>query len=149
MNVLELVAEHWAWTGIKPEELVVTNDFGNLILKDGDDKFWRLCPEDVYCTVVAESIEAYNELIQNEEFAEDWHMVSILVDAKEALGDLAEGERYCLKVPGILDGDYAGDNVVKATLENIIVSAGQLGQHIADKPEGATIDLEELGYLAE
>lgn len=149
MNVLELVAEHWAWSGIKAEELVVTNDFGNLILKDGEDKFWRLCPEDVYCTVVAESIEGYNELIQNEEFVEDWHMVSILVDAKAALGDLAEDERYCLKVPGILDGDYVGDNVIKASLENIIVSAGKLGQYIADKPEGAKIDLEELGYLAE
>lgn len=149
MNVLELVAEHWAWSGIKAEELVVTNDFGNLILKDGEDKFWRLCPEDVYCTVVAESIEGYNELIQNEEFVEDWHMVSILVDAKAALGDLAEDERYCLKVPGILDGDYVGDNVIKASLENIIVSAGKLGQFIADKPEGAKIDLEELGYLAE
>lgn len=149
MNVLELVIEHWAWSGIKPDELVVSNDFGNLILKDDDDKFWRLCPEDVYCKVVADSIEAYNELIQDEEFVEDWHMVSILVDAKKALGDLSEGERYCLKVPGILDGDYVVSNVIKASFENIIVSAGKLGQHIADKPEGAKINLEEIGYLAE
>lgn len=76
-------------------------------------------------------------------------MVSILADAKKALGDLAEGERYCLKVPGILDGDYVGSNVIKASLENIIVSAGKLGQYIADKPEGTKIDLEEIGYLAD
>ncbi len=147
MNLLELVNEHWAWSGIDPDELVVSNDFGNLIIKDSDDKFWRLCPEDVYCSIVAESIEAYNELIQDEGFAEDWHMVGMLVDAKEALGDLAEGERYCLKVPGVLGGDYAGSNVIKAPLENIIKSAGKLGQHIADKPEGAKIDLKEIGYL--
>ena len=149
MNLLELVSEYWAWSGISPDELVVSNDFGNLIIKDTDDKFWRLCPEDVYCTVVADSIEAYNKLIEDESFAEDWHMVSMLVEAKKTLGDLNEGERYCLKVPGVLGGDYSGANVIKAPLETIIKSSGKLGKHIADKDEGATIDLEKIGYLAD
>lgn len=149
MDTLEQVAEHWAWSGVVAVEVVVDNDFGNLILKDADDKFWRLCPEDVYCSVVAESIEAYNALIQNEEFLEDWHMTALVSQAKIMHGELEADERFCLKVPGILGGDYFGANVIKASQDDIIVSAGRLGQHIKDLPEGTKIDLNDIGYLAD
>ncbi|MGB0865737.1 MAG: T6SS immunity protein Tdi1 domain-containing protein [Granulosicoccaceae bacterium] len=149
MELLDIVAEHWAWSGIDANELVVSNDFANLILKDKDNQFWRLCPEDVYCTVVADSIEAYNQLIQDEEFLEDWHMIAMLSQAKIRLGELAEGEKFCLKVPGILGGDYVGKNVIKAPLEVVIASAGRLGKHIADKAEGTKIDLKEVDYLSD
>lgn len=149
MAVLEIVSEFWAWSGVDAEELVVSNDFGNLILKDADNKFWRLCPEDVYCTVVADSIEAYNKLIQNEEFLEDWHMIAMVSQAKAALGELGEGEKFCLKVPGILGGDYLGKNVIKASLEDILQSSGRLGQHIKDQADGAKINLADVDYLSE
>lgn len=149
METLQLVADYWSWSGLEAEELVVSNDFGNLILKDADNKFWRLCPEDVYCKVVAESIKAYNQLIQNEEFLEDWHMIALVSQAKMNVGELAEGEKYCLKVPGIFGGDYVGKNVIKASFEDILLSSGRLGQHIKDKPEGAKIDLKEIEYLKE
>mgnify|MGYP000742613821 CR=1 FL=1 len=149
MNELEVVAEFWAWSGVEAEELVVSNDFGNMILKDADNKFWRLCPEDVYCAVVAESIDAYNALIQDEEFLEDWHMVVMSSQAKKSLGELAEGEKFCLKVPGVLGGDYLGANVIKAPVDEILASSGRLGKHIQDQKDGAKINLAEVDYLSE
>ena len=149
MSVLEVVTEFWAWSGVGAEELVVSNDFGNLILKDADNKFWRLCPEDVYCNVVAESIDAYNKLIQDEEFLEDWHMIAMSSQAKQSLGTLVEGEKFCLKVPGVLGGDYLGANVIKAPLEDILASSGRLGQHIQDQTDGSKINLADVDYLSE
>ncbi|WP_010386303.1 hypothetical protein [Pseudoalteromonas rubra] len=68
MSILNKIQDAWGWVGIEPQEVVIENDFGNLIVKDFSDKFWRLCPEDVYCEIVAESIEDYNDLIKNKEF---------------------------------------------------------------------------------
>ena len=53
MNIIDEVIESWGWVGIRPAEIVAENDFGNLIIKDAEDNFWRLCPEDVYCEIVA------------------------------------------------------------------------------------------------
>ena len=72
MSIVSEVREAWGWTGIDPQEVVVENDFGNLIIRDSANRFWRLCPEDIYCEVIADSIEAYNALINDEEFLGDW-----------------------------------------------------------------------------
>ncbi len=149
MSHLELVTEHWAWSGLEPVELVVENDFGNLILKDEGNRFWRLCPEDVYCTVVAESIDAYNKLIQDKEFLEDWHMIAMVTEAKKRLGELEIDQKFCLSVPGILGGDYIGSNVIKAPLTSIIESAGRLGQHVRELADGAKINLADVDYLTD
>ena len=52
MNIVEEIKESWGWVGIDPVEVVGENDFGNLLIKDSDGKYWRLCPEDVDCEVV-------------------------------------------------------------------------------------------------
>ncbi len=147
MEIVDIVNRDWAWAGIEAEELVVRNGFGNLILKDAENRFWRLCPEDVYCRVVANSIEAYNALIQDEEFLEDWHMIAMLSQAQQSLGKLEGDEAFCLRVPGVLGGDYVGANVAKVQLDELVESAGVLGEHIEGQSDGAKIQLSELRYL--
>ena len=53
MNLISEIRSSWGWIGIEPEEIVGENDFGNLMIRDVEGKYWRLCPEDVYCKVVA------------------------------------------------------------------------------------------------
>ncbi len=36
------------------------------MIKDKQDRFWRLCPEDLYCKVVAENRSELDELLQGE-----------------------------------------------------------------------------------
>ncbi len=144
IKVLNEVREAWAWVGIEPEEIVTHNEFGNLIIKDAEDKFWRLCPEDIYCKVVANSIKEYNELINDEEFVEDWFMATIVAEAKESLGELGPDEKYHLSVPGILDGDYSGENVVKAPLLEMIRFSGDLGKRIDELADGTEIKFKPI-----
>ena len=144
MTLLKEIKQAWGWTGIEPEELVTENNFGNLIIKDADDKFWRLCPEDVYCEVVAESITDYNQLIKNEEFLEDWNMTNMVMEAQKSLGDLEQGKKYYMVIPGVLNGEYGGSNVKTATLIEIIRFSGAVGQQIKDLPDGAKIQLKPI-----
>jgi hypothetical protein len=141
MNVIEAVKSAWGWTGINPTEIVAENEFGNLIIKDADDKFWRLCPEDVYCRVIAESIADYNQLINDLEFLNDWNMTVMVDEAIDKLGAIKEGYKYHLIVPGILDGEYSGANIGTAPFAEIIKKSGELGKRIKDLPDGAEITL--------
>ncbi|QDU39941.1 hypothetical protein Mal4_42950 [Maioricimonas rarisocia] len=93
-DLLQTVQDAWGWTDIKPVEIVASNPFGNLILRDDADHFWRLCPEDLYCKVIADSPAALEELRNDEEFTRDWEMTAMVAEAEQRLGPLAEGERY-------------------------------------------------------
>jgi hypothetical protein len=71
MNIIEAIKESWSWSGIEPEEVVGENDFGNLMIRDIQGRYWRLCPEDVYCRVVAENRKELDDLSRNQEFLAD------------------------------------------------------------------------------
>ena len=144
MNIINEIIASWGWVGVKPTEIVAENEFGNLILKDAEDKFWRLCPEDVYCEVVAESIDDYNKLINDDEFLHDWNMTVMVNEATEILGTLKEGYKYCMVIPGVLNGEYNGTNFKTAPLVEIIRLSGDLGKQIKDLPDGAEIKLKVI-----
>lgn len=144
MNILKEVKDSWGWIGIDPVEVVLENEFGNLILRDSEGKFWRLCPEDVYCKIIANSIEEYNELVKDDEFNEDWFMDSIVAEAEKNLGPLKEGYKYYLVIPGILDGEYTGKNIQSVPFEEVIRYSGSIGLQVKDLPEGAEVDLKVI-----
>ena len=139
MNIINEIKEYWNWSGIGPVEIVAVNDFGNLIIKDHDDKFWRLCPEDVYCEIIADSVDDYDNLIGDSEFIKDWNMSVMVEDAMDRLGPLAEGDKYYMVIPGVVDGEYGGSNIKMAPLAKIIKFSGDLGRQIKDLPDGAEI----------
>jgi len=145
MNLLEEIKTAWGWVGIDPAEIVTENDFGNLIIKDHDDQFWRLCPEDVYCEVIAKSISEYNEKITDEDFLNDWFMSAMVDEAFKNNGILEPNNKYYMVIPGILDGEYGGDNIKTAPLTELIRFSGDLGKKIKDLPDGAKIELKSLG----
>ena len=144
MNIIEEIKEYWDWVGINPTEIVAENEFGNLILKDAKDNFWRLCPEDVYCEVIAESINDYNKLINDKEFLNDWNMTVMVDEATKMLGALKEGYKYYMVIPGILNGEYSGNNIKTAPFVEIIRLSGDLGKQIKDLPDGAKVKLKVI-----
>jgi len=144
MSIIDEVKESWGWVGIEPTEVVAENEFGNLVLKDAENRFWRLCPEDVYCEVIANSIEEYNDLIKDDEFLADWFMTAMVEEETEMLGALEEGRKYCLAVPGVLDGEYSGKNIRTAPLIEIIRFSGELGKQIGGLPDGAKVKLKVM-----
>ena len=142
MNIIKEIIESWGWVGIEPDEIVGENDFGNLVIKDKRGKFWRLCPEDVYCEVVAENQEELDSLSRDQEFLEDWYMETLVGVAKDKYGPLKEGYKYHLVIPGVLGGEYGISNINTAPLIEIIRFSGGVGKKIKDLPDGAEIELK-------
>jgi len=130
MSILDTVTAAWGWVGITPEKVIAENEFGNLIIKDLEGMYWRLCPEDLYCEVVADDDADYNELVKDEEFNQDWFMEVMVQKASEKFGPLEEGFKYHMLEPGALGGKYAVFNIKPIALERIVKFSGELAQKV-------------------
>jgi len=142
--MLDKVAEAWAWIGLDPEEIVTTNAFGNIIVRDKVGCYWRLCPEDAYCEIIAESRQKYEALLLDEGFLEDWEMTRLVQVAHRKLGTLGDGYCYCLKIPSVLGGEYNQDNFATVAIEELIMFSGDLAKQIRDLPDGARLELKVI-----
>lgn len=142
MSIIREIKESWGWVGIDPVQVISENDFGNLMIEDSEGKYWRLCPEDVYCQVVANTRAELDQLSTDQEFLEDWHMQVLVQQAEEHLGPLREGEKYCLVTPGALGGEYAISNIKTAPLIEIARFSGHVAQQIQDLPDGAQVQIK-------
>jgi hypothetical protein len=144
MNIIEAIKESWNWVGIEPEEIVGENDFGNLIIRDDRGKYWRLCPEDAYCKVIAQNRNELDALSTNQDFLADWYMASLAEQAKEKLGSLQPGRKYHLVIPGVLGGEYDISNIRTVSQIEQIHLSGDIGKEIAELPDGAKIQLRVI-----
>ena len=141
MGIIDIVAESWAWSGIQPVEIVLENEFGNLIIRDIDSKYWRLCPEDLYCKIVANNKDELKSLLSNQEFLHDWYMKALVGIAKDTHGPLPPGRKYYFVTPGVLGGAYAIDNIKTVPQSEQVGVSGEIGQKIKDLPDGAKIKI--------
>lgn len=144
MSIVQEIENAWGWAGIKPAEVVGENDFGNLMVKDLDGRYWRICPEDVYCTVIANDRAELDVLSRDQEFLHDWYMQQLVAQAKEHLGPLPEGRKYHLVIPGTLGGEYAISNIKTVSLIEQIRFSGDLGKQIETLPDGAQVQLKVI-----
>jgi hypothetical protein len=142
MNVLPEIESAWSWTGLRPAEIVGENDFGNLIVKDVDGRYWRLCPEEPSCRIVAQTRSDLDRLSTDQEFLHEWYMRALVEEARGLLGPLVEGRKYCLKIPATLGGRYSGENLGTITLAELVRVSGHIAEQIKDLPDGAKVRLQ-------
>lgn len=136
MQLIDDIQTGWGWTGIEPLEVVGENEFGNLIVKDVHGSYWRICPEDCDCRVVAATSQELDALSKNQVFLRDWHMSALVDRAFAVLGVLAEGQKYCLKIPSVMGGEYNEENFCTIGLNELIRASGDIARQIKDLPNG-------------
>ena len=141
MTIIEEIRSAWGWSGLMSDEIVGQNDFGNLLVRDIEGVYWRICPEELGCEVIAKNRVQLDELSNDQEFLQDWYMRSLVEMARSKLGPLPEGRKYCLKIPGMLGGQYNEDNLGTISLAELIRSSGYLANDTKDLPDGAKIQL--------
>lgn len=140
--MLDTIRSAWGWTGLDPVEIIATNSFGNLIIRATDGGFWRICPEEWMCQQIADSPDAYAALSHDEDFQADWEMEGLVELAQETLGPLTDGQCYCLKLPGIVGGDYEASNLGSISIDELIAFSGNMAERVKDLPEGTPIEFE-------
>lgn len=61
--------------------------------------------------------------------------------AREPLGSLRPGFKYCFKIPGPLGGEKGGDNLATISLAGLVSVSWHIAQQIEDLPEGTQVKL--------
>jgi hypothetical protein len=131
----------WNWKGFNATEIIWTNDFGNVIFKTDKNEYWRMCPEETSCEKIAESESEFDRLSTDSEFIEDWEMTNLVEIAKSELGELSENQKFCLKMPAVIGGEYDKANIGKISFVELISFSGDLGFQIKDMKDGQKIKL--------
>ena len=139
---VQLINKAWNWKGINVVSILESNYFGNIIFIDEKEKIYRICPEELTMKKIAESKEDFDILKNYEDFKEDWEMVNLVEMARKELGELSILEKYCLKIPAVLGGEYSNDNLGKIKYDEQILVSGDLAYQIKDLKDGQKITLK-------
>jgi len=141
MELVATIKAAWGWVGLEPVQVVGDNPFGNLIIKDAVGKYWRLCPEDLCCKVIANDRGELDTLSQDQQFLHDWYAAALVDSAIATLGPLKPGYRYGLKIPAPLGGEYGGSNLASLPLGELIAASGHIAEQVAHLPPRANVKL--------
>lgn len=140
--MLEDILEGWGWTGARPDVVVEVNRFGNVIFRTTGGAYWRICPEELTCEVIADSEATFARLKQDPDFLEDWEMLRLVKEAEAAYGTQPDERCFCLKIPGALGGEYSVENVGTNSVAELIRFSGDLAEQIKDLPDGAKVSFK-------
>jgi type VI secretion system (T6SS) immunity protein Tdi1 len=138
VELVDIVSRSWGFTGLIALRVLDVNAFGNLLVEDEDGRVWRICPEELSCEVAASSSRDLEQITSSE----DWKMNGLVDVATAALGRPEAGRCFCLKVPGVLGGQYAAVNIGIISIAELIAFAGDVALKIKDLPDGAKIEFK-------
>ena len=141
-DLLALCRTAWGFTGLVPSAIVDANAFGNLLVEDMSGCYWRICPEELSCTLLARSQDGFDRLRSSHEFRADWRMEHLVSTATALFGHLEPGRCFCLKLPGTLGGTYDTSNLGTIALAELIAFSGALALQIRDVPDGASVRMK-------
>lgn len=141
-QLIQTIRDAWSWTGLDPQEVIATNQFGNLIIKAADGQYWRICPEEWSCERIAVDEEELANRWNDEEFRLDWEMARLVELAEQTCGPLTQGRCYCLKIASVIGGKYEAANIGTISLQELISFSGEMAYQIKDLPDGSQIELK-------
>lgn len=144
--MLKIINENWNWLNINFIKIIDENDFGNLILMNEDLTIWRICPEELQCEKIADNINQFLKLQNNDDFIEDWNIKYLNEIAIKKLGKLNNNEKFTLIKPGVLGGEYIVENLAKISFEELIKFAADLAFQIKDLKDGQKITFNIKNY---
>lgn len=140
--IIDTIKKSWSWTNQIPKEILDVNDFGNIIFQSEEGKICRICPEELNFSIIANDLNEYEILKKDEGFITDWEMKTLVGFSKEYIGKLKENEKFCLKLAGVLGGNYEAENLGKISFIELIFFSGDLAKQIKDLPDGAKFELK-------
>jgi len=68
-------------------------------------------------------------------------MRDLVQQARERIGPLRPGFKFCLKIPGLLGGEYGGDNLDTISLAGLVSASGHIAKQIEGLPDGTQVKL--------
>lgn len=132
--------EDWEWLIGTTKQPILLTAVGDAFLKDTvDGSIHWLAVGNADFRPIASDIHEFRSLLTDEAFVLDYFAVEALLALKEAGVTLGPGQIYSLKVPPILGGKYALDNIAPTNIAVHFSITGQIYRQVKDMPPGTKI----------
>ena len=114
----------------------------NLIVEDRSGRYWRICPEELTCDVVAANIDDFAALWNSDDFRLDWQMsASSTRHSQSSASPAPDGVIASSSL--VLWGAHTGHlNLSTINLGELISVSGDIASQIAGLPDGAKVVLK-------
>lgn len=142
MDLLEAIRTGWAFAGLVPRTVRGINAFGNVLVQDDDDRYWRIVPEHPSCDLLATSEAEFQRHLATAEFREDWAMDRLVAIATATLGTPGEGNCFCFKIPAVLGGPFEASNFAIMSVAHLVAASGHIAGQIQDLPDGTQVQFK-------
>ena len=139
IKLIACINKSWSWLNIEVTRILDINKFGNIVFENKDESIWRICPEELYCELIATTKKEYLSLKEQNEFIEDWEMSKFVEMAQDKFGTQKENRVFCLKVPAILGGEYAIENFGTISIGELIAFSGDVAFQLKDVEDGQQV----------
>lgn len=133
----------WRWLVPQSLEPILLTAMGDLFLLDpasGEVHWLDVASGEL--TVVASSGEELEELMCEEENAQNWFMPEAVTALRKAGSVLEEHEVYSLEHPAILGGEFKPDNITPTNVYVHFNLHGQIHEQVKDLPDGTEISID-------
>ncbi len=141
-NILAAVETSWGWAFPKVDQILAVNGMGNVFLKTVDGNHWRICPEELSVSLVADNDAEATAVFESKDFKADWQLQGMIKQAEKHFGTLSQGQCYGMEEPAVIGGEYELHNLFVADVVEYLIYTGKLAEQIKDVPDGEMVDLE-------
>ena len=131
-KVIEALKTGWSWILPPISRVLAVNSMGNVFLSDNDQRYWRVCPEELSANLVAKTAEELEPFYADPDYKADWQMTAVVEEQAELHGELETGECFGLIVPAALGGEYSPSNIRRRCLYEYLRYTGDVAEQIKD-----------------
>lgn len=131
------------WQYLLPQSFTIwiVNRFGDLFMVFEDESLHHLDIQLGKLTKRGENKKDFLEQMLEADHANDWLYMNYVNQAQKAGMTLPQGHCYSFKIPPILSGAYALDNLCTIDLAQHYSTMADIHQQIKGLPDGATVTL--------
>jgi hypothetical protein len=136
------LTENWTWLIGRDKKVLLVSAIGDMFLTDKGKRVYWLDVGGGEFTLVADTIEDFEEKLRNVEQVNEWFMLDLATELRHSDNKLKDGQLYSYKMLPIIGGDYATDNFAPLAIVEHFGYTGDIHKQIKDLPDGTKVEIK-------
>ena len=132
----------WQWQTAEMRALIIVSFLGDIFFEGNDKAVYWLTTDNCNVTKVAENINAFDEMLNDENNIDKWFLPSLVQKLIEAGKVLTENQVYSYKIMPFIGGEYSIENIEPVDMSVHFAFSGQICEQIRDLPNGTRVKIK-------
>jgi hypothetical protein len=138
----DMLTENWNWLIGRDKKVLLVSTIGDMFLIDKSKMVYWLVVGIGEFTLVADTIEDFEEKLKNIEQVNEWFMIDLATELRQSDNILKDGQLYSYRMLPIIGGDYTADNFAPLDIVEHFGYTGDIHKQIKDLPAGTKVEIK-------